>query len=224
MLSSEQIPQPKGGLRKTLSPGNHRVRIYDIQLVDGYNPGSKKLQISVESEPITDGEFEGFFIDKNNPSKGRHLGQVARVNYQRYAFENGVTKGGYVKDRNLDIVRALKQLAEATNKEEALKAIVSNNDDKDLELAYYVEQAKSVLVDKNVYLDVCLCGREYVNKAGYTDVELFFAPYERGKVAFELAGKNSKKLIQFNENNDKHLVKPKQGKPVESFDANEFEV
>lgn len=223
MLSTQQIPQSNAGaLPKSLKPGNTTARLVDLELRDGYTPGSKHVILHLESEPLGD-DFEGFMIDKDNPSLGRYLGQIGRVKMSRYAFEDGTTKSGYKKVRNLDVAKNLLELAKALGKADDIHAIVVDRPgDADGELNEFFNQARRALLSSKQYLDVCLAGREYTNKAGYTDYDLFL-PYEKGKVAYEWAGTTPSKVIQFDEN--KHIVKSKEtAKAVSGFEpASEFD-
>jgi len=215
MLSTSQIQDNKGGnIRKSISPGNITARIVDIQLIDGYNPGSKHLILHLESVPV-EGEFEGFLIDKDNPNGGRYTGQVGRVKYSRYAFEDGTTKGGYKKDRNIDCARAIRDLAKALGVSNEIDNIMVNiPGDRDAELNQFIKEARNILLKRD-YIDFCIGGREYTNKAGYTDYDLFL-PYEKGKAAYEAPETNPSRLISFEES--KHIIGQKESKPVANFE------
>jgi hypothetical protein len=223
MLSTSQIQENNGGgVKKTLSPGNIIARINDIQLVDGYNPGSKHLVLHLESEPV-EGDFEGFLIDKDNPSAGRYQGQVGRVKYSRYAFEDGTTKSGYKKDRNIDCARAILELAKALSVAPQVNEIVVNiPDNRDMELTEFVKQARAILIRAG-YMNFCIGGREWTNKNGYTEYDLFL-PYEKGKIAFEKTDLVTGKLLSYDA--DKHIIAQKESKPVTNFEpvSSDFDI
>jgi hypothetical protein len=74
----------KGG--KKITPGNHVLKITGLTTKeDERYPEKKYIYINVETEPIDD--FEGFYID-NDPSKGRHLGKIGKINAKQCLVVN----------------------------------------------------------------------------------------------------------------------------------------
>jgi hypothetical protein len=58
-------------------------------------------------------DFEGFYIDTKDPNKGRFEGQVGRVRFSQYAFENKTLPSGVEIDRDQSILRAIKTISDA---------------------------------------------------------------------------------------------------------------
>ena len=87
-LSTTDLGTGGNGLPKTISPGNHVLKINMIDLEDfKFIDGAKHLILHVETEPIAG--FEGFALDKDNPEKGHYDGQIGRVTwFLRAAFDS----------------------------------------------------------------------------------------------------------------------------------------
>ena len=66
------------------------------------------VNLSVETKPLEN--FEGFWIDKNDESKGRHEGQVGIVKSGRYFYRDGETKSGVQIHRDNEILKFIKNL------------------------------------------------------------------------------------------------------------------
>ena len=99
MLSTKNIPTGSG-MSKSILPGAKVVKINSITLdTVPYDQKAYHLTLHCETEPI-DG-LDGFFIDKDDPSKGKYLGQIGRVKCSMYPFSDGVTKSGIKIGSNL---------------------------------------------------------------------------------------------------------------------------
>ena len=117
-LSTKNMKTSEGKLNKTINPGNVIGKVYDISLKPGYNPDSYYLVLNIETSPIDD--FEGFYIDPSDESKGRHLGQVGRVRTSQYAYETKTLPSGVEVNRDENILKVLMTLAKAQNTIDAL--------------------------------------------------------------------------------------------------------
>jgi len=215
MISTKDIPSGSGGgVSKTLQPGNTKLKINSIALEDWpFAEGAYQLKLDCEGVDLGEG-FEGFFIDKDNESLGRHKGQVGRVRASQWAYQDKTINGSEIK-RDLEIVKMLKYICEATGcldwlegqdgKHETIEGLVAQfNDD-----APFAEK----------YLRVCVGGREYENKAGYTNYDLFFPKFTKAGIPFESADVDemASRVLKYNEAD--HIVKKKKDKEVESFSA-----
>lgn len=210
MLSTSTVQSESTGssIKKTLSPGNHVVRIYDMELVKGYNQNSLQVLLRVEG-PDMGPDFDGFLFDKNNPGGGKFSGQVGRVRLTNYAFEDGVTKGGKVVNRDQSILQALDRLAMCLGVRQAVADIKENT------IHDLFAKAKPFLTN-GALLNVCIAAKEYTNKAGYKDFDLFLPYAKDKKYPFEAADANPSNLIEYDAN--VHVIKEKAAKPVESFE------
>jgi hypothetical protein len=200
-LSTKNIKLPEGKQSKTINPGNTTAMIYDISLKPGYNPDSYYLLLNIETKPIV--EFEGFFIDPKDESKGRHQGQVGRVRSSQWAFETKTLPSGVKIDRNESILRTLITLAKELEVEDQLNEIEADT------IEEFVLEANKVLCNGN-YINFCIAGKEYTNKEGYIAYDLFIPKASNKKYGFS---NNISNVITFNE---KDHILPEKKKNVES--------
>lgn len=216
MISTDALLQDKGpSVPKTLSTGTHVCKITSIKLdVSPFDSEAFFLHLNVESEPMGD-DFEGFYIDKDNPDAGRYLGQVGRVKTNEYAYKDGVTKSGIKVMRDLEILKAVQNISRVTN---SLTWMETNNN-KHETIAEYVEAFNNDAPFKDVFIKMTLGGREYF-KDNYSKYDLFLVRPGKGNVSMErldVAEENSK-LVKFSE--DLH-IKRKKVDAVESFGNND---
>jgi hypothetical protein len=193
-LSVEGLTSGNGnGLPKTISPGNHTVKINNISLEDfTYIEGAKHLMINVETEPIDD--FQGFMLDKENPDGGNHLGQVGKVKASQYAFANGTTKSGVKVDRDRSILIFLQNFCNALGINEWFHEQNNMHDT----IEDFVNAFNKTAPYKDMFIKICVAGKEYVNNAGYTNYDMWFAKADGGKYAY--GSLDSAKLLTYNEN------------------------
>ena len=213
MISSKDLGSEKGpSVSKTLSPGEHVCKINTVSLeVPPFNKEAFNLLLNVESEPMGD-DFEGFYIDKDNPEKGRYLGQVGRIKTSEYAYLDGTTKSGIKVSRDNEIVRVIKNICLTARCLSWLEA----NDNKHETIEEYVEAFNNDKPFKDIYLRMCIGGKEYLNKEGYTNHDLFLVRTTRGTSNMEATDVDTSKLIKFDA--DTHIKKRKTD--VDSFGTN----
>lgn len=218
MLSTRNVKESAGSGKAPLKiqPGNNTVKIHSLSLKEGYNFQQNRgyhIVLNVESAPMGEG-FEGFLVDQNNPSGPRYLGQVGNVKLQYHAFEDGVTKTGATKNRDNDMLSAVVRLANALDCRQEL------DDTIDAAAISKIEELIPVAtqVFRGKWLDVCLAGRGYKDKNGYTAYELFFPYPKAGKLPYEAKGSNSGNLIVFDANNN--IIPPREATPVAGFEPN----
>lgn len=213
-ISTTNIPPAGGGVPKLIQPSNVSAKILSIYLdrPSFLTNGEYNLVLMLETASLGD-DFEGFFIDKDDPSKGRHKGQIGRVKAQEFAFSTGTTKTGIAKDRDKDIVRFLYNLFNAMG-------MAKWYADQDHKYNTIEELVKGIDKDKpfkDIYLNWCIAGKEYDGKNGYKNYDLYLpffgkdgAPVEREDVE-----PGNSKLYTFDK--AKHLKVKKAAKPVNNF-------
>lgn len=192
---------------KTLRPGNVRAKIYDISLLTGFNEGSYHLILNVESEPIGDG-FEGFLINKDDESLGRFQGQIGRVRYSQYAFEDKEFTNGTKLKRDEGIIKALKTLAKALGVSDEIDSIEAET------IEELVANSKKVLCN-GVFIDFCLAGKEY-QKGEYVNYDLFL-PRVKGS-SVKAYSDDPAVVVPFSEK-DHIIALVKRTAPVDEFEA-----
>jgi hypothetical protein len=217
MFSSKEADKKVGsnsGTSKVIQPGNVVARIVDIKLdVPPYDTNSYNIMLNLETMPILEEGFEGLAIDKDIPELGNYKGQVARVQTQQYAYSDYTNKDGKVLKRDDAMFRWIWNFAKEIG---ASKDLIENDIQAD-SIEDYLEAAKKYLINPEKYINFCIAGSEYENKAGYIQHRLFLPKLEKGKLPYELVadGEKPSKLITFNES--VHIKKKKPSETIESF-------
>ena len=213
MISTKDLKSSEGtSLPKVIGPGNVEVKINSITLdVPVYDKTAYNLVMNVETHPIEG--FEGFYIDKDAPEKGRYEGQVGKVKTSEYAYKDGTTKTGISVSRDMDILKALQNICRVTDKLNWME----DNDSKHETIEDYVAAFNQDAPFKDVFVRMCIGGKEYQNREGYTNHDLFLVRNQRGTYNMENANVADSKLIKFDA--DLH-IKKKKVENVESFGSN----
>ena len=192
-----------GSTSKTLQPGNQKCKINGITLEDfKFRPGAYHLVLSMEG-PDLGKDFEGFYINKDKPELGRHLGQVGNVKAGEWAFSDGETKAKVSIKRDVEILKFVKNLCIALDIVPWLDA----QDNKHDTIESLIQALNKEKPFKDKFLNCCIGGKEYKNKQGYINHELFFPKYVKGGVPFEPVGVTPSKVIKFSE--AEHIKKRK---------------
>ena len=205
-LSTTDLGTGKAGLPKTISPGNHELKINNIKLEEfKFINGAYHIILDVETKPIEG--FEGFFRDKDDESKGRYEGQIGRLKASQYAFADGETKAGIKIQRDRSVLMFLKNLSTALG----ITDWFAEQDDKHETIEDFVKAFNETAPYQDKYLHPCLAGNEYENKSGYIAYDCWFAKAQNRKYGY---APNAETVLPYDES--KHLRKI-ENKPVESF-------
>lgn len=221
-LSTKNVDTDKPNfVPKTLLPGNTAAKIHSIKVekstikVDALN-----IVLNIEG-PDLGKDFEGFFIDKDDKTKGRHKGQVARLRADQWPFSEFTTKKNVVIERDDQMMKWLKNFCMAICAMDWWDSIDEKYDTIE-QIVEALNKAKPFA--KKVY-NFCIAGKIYKNKEGYDTYDLFlpkFDPTGAGKVPIEMTDLEGKRLIKFNE--AEHVIRDAKPKNVSSFsDAAEEE-
>lgn len=211
MITTKNIASG-GGTSKVIQPGQVECKINSITLDKvPYKEGAYNVSLNVETRPIGD-DFEGFLIDKDNPDSGRYDGQIGRVRTSDWAYSDGETKTGIKISRDIEIVKALQTISKETNS----TAWLDSQDNKHETIEEFVIAFNTDKPFKDQFVKMCVAGKEYINKAGYINFDLYLAKTTRGQVNIENADKDSGKLITFD--SELHIKKAKT-ESVSSFSA-----
>lgn len=213
MLSTKDVKAGGGSsLPKIIQPGNHKVKINKVELEDfKFKPGAVNLLLHMEGEDLGE-DFQGFFINKDNESLGRYKGQVARVKAGEWAFADGQTKSGIEVSRDMEILRFLKNLCLELN----CLNWFEDQDGKHGTIQSLVEAFNNDKPFANKWLNVCIAGKEYMNKEGYTSYDLFLPKFSKSGVPFEGVGKAKSRVMTFKESEH---IKKKAVENVSGFGA-----
>jgi hypothetical protein len=211
MITTKNITSG-GGTPKVIQPGVVECKINSITLDKvPYKEGAYNLSLNVESQPMGD-DFEGFLIDKDNPDSGRYEGQIGRVRFSEWAYSDGETKTGIKISRDTEIVKAIQTICKETGSSAWLDA----QDNVHETIEEFVMAFNADKPFKNKFVKMCVAGREYMNKAGYINFDLYLPKAVRGQVSIESAEKEGSKLIAFD--SEAHIKKAKT-ESVTSFSA-----
>ena len=206
-LSTTDLGAAGSGLPKTITPGNHVLKINSIELEDfKFIPGAYHLMMHVETQPIEG--FEGFMIDKDDESKGRYAGQIGRVKASQYAFADGETKTGIKIQRDRSILIFLRTLAHTIE----LDSWFIEQDGKHDTIEDFVKAFNKTAEFRDKFLEFCIAGKEYEGKSGYTNYDMWLPKAEGKKYAFGAVEGGA--VIPYDET--KHLKKL-EVKEVKSF-------
>jgi len=206
-LSTTDLGTGGSGLPKTITPGNHVLKINSIELEDfKFIDNAYHLMLHVETAPIEG--FEGFMIDKNDESKGRYEGQIGRVKASQYAFADGETKSGIKIQRDRSILIFLRTLAHTME----LDSWFLEQDGQHETIEDFVKAFNKTADYKNKFLEFCVAGKEYEGKTGYTNYDMWLPKAEGKKYAYGAVEGGA--VIKYDET--KHLKKL-EVKEVKSF-------
>lgn len=212
MISTKNVKEK--GLPKVLLPGEHVCKIVSIQLEKSpFRPGALHINLNVEGPDLGD-KFEGFYIDKNNPSKGRHKGQVGRVRAGAYPFSDNADLG-IVRDKQIEAFVA-----------KLLKVCKFTDGIEGQTVEEFIENLNKVAPYKGIFFRMCIAGREYKNRDGYNNYDLYLPKAgkdAKGKFKSEYAFEAESvpqamsKLIKFDKT--LHITKKEKNEPdqVETF-------
>jgi hypothetical protein len=202
-LSTKDIKVGGEGVAKTLEPGNQQCKINTVSLEEfKFKEGSYNVILHLEG-PDMGTEFEGFYLDKDQPELGRHAGKVGTVKLTEWAFADGTTKSGIEVSRDQEMLKALKQFCIQTNCMDWLNKQENKHDTIE---SFYKAFAKDKPF-KGKFYNFCIGGKEYTNKGGYTSYDLFLPKYSKEGAPVESLEAEPSKLLKFKP--EEHVKKKK---------------
>ena len=213
MISTKNIQESTGGgIQKLIQPGNIKAKILGVELEPyKFIPDSYQVILSLETEELGD-EFEGFLINKDDPSMGYHKGQIGKVKSSEYAYADATTKGGNEIKRDAEMLKFLKNICTSLGTK-ALKWL-DKQDSKHATIESLFEQFNIDQPFENIYLDYCIAGKEYLNKKGYPAYDLFLPKFVKGGAPFSNEEQKPFPVITYSEANH---IRRKKNPTVSSF-------
>ena len=227
MLSTKDMTTGGGKLRPLMGPGNNVVRINSITMdKTPWDSDAYQIHLHVESKPIT-GDFEGFLRDQNNESLGRYEGQIARVRMGPFPYKDATLDNGREISKDQEILKGMIFVSEVVGGREKLDAIEANT------IEDFVSKCNT-LFSNSEFFNVCLASREWENKEGYVNNDLYFPKLSRDGVPMEALDVTNSRLITFDKathvrsiNKTTNGAAPTAAKtfePVTSNSASDFEL
>lgn len=209
MISTKNLAKETGGSTpKTITPGQWTVQIHSAELtVPPYDTSSYFLSYNVEG-PDLGPSFEGFLVDPSKPSGPRYKGQIGRVKSNFYSYKDSTLPNGQQVQRDNQILRAVYNACVAVNKASWIEEV----DGKYATIEEFVKGFSKMI--SGSWVKMTIGGKEYNNKQGYTNYDLFLVKSEKNLYSMEAADAQPSKLIPFDA--EKHIKKLKVEK-VESF-------
>jgi hypothetical protein len=211
MITTKNITSG-GGTSKVIQPGNTTCKINSITLDKvPYKEGAYNLNLHLETPGLGD-DFEGFLIDKDNSDGPRYKGQIGKVRYSEWPFSDGETKSGIKVYRDVEILKAIQTIC----REAGCMVWFDAQDNLHETIESFVEQFDKDKPFKDFYMNLCIAGREYLNKAGYINYDLYLPRASKGQVNMQKAHAETNKVIPFD--SETHIKKAKT-ESVTSFSA-----
>lgn len=208
MISTKK---PSGGGKNTpkvIQPGNVTCKILSVSLEKpAFDNNAYHLVFNVEG-PDLGKDFEGFFINKDKPEMGRYKGQNGKIRAGRYPFA-WETKNGTKRNRDEDIGVFITNLCTVLKYDGAIEGQTVEE---------FIDNFNKLKPFEGKFLRMCVWGREYVNRQGYTNHELYFPYPSKDGVPFELESipENLSRVLKFDA--DKHVIKKDKPETVSSFE------
>lgn len=172
MISTKNVPNASG-MSKTILPGERTLRINSITLDKmPYDEESYHLNLHCETEPIEG--LDGFWIDKDNQSKGKYKGQIGRIHANYWPYKDGQTKSGIVIKRDRSILQFVKNLANELGFEQWFE----EQDNKFNTIEDFVNHLNKTKPFKDVWFKAIVGGKGY-DKGGYVNYDLFFPNFTK---------------------------------------------
>lgn len=214
MLNTKDMSAGSGRTKPVLDPGNHVVKINSITLDQTpYDSESYNIHLHVETAPVG-GDFEGFFKDYNDQSKGRYDGQIGRVRISPFPFKDTTLPSGREISRDQEILKHMITLAETLDMRDALDSINAET------IEDFMRECDDLMGGSKL-INMCIGGREWENKEGYINNDLYLPRISKDGIAMEALDKENSRLLQFDRAvHVKALVKKETSNDETPFKAN----
>jgi len=178
MLSTKDMSAGSGRTKPVLGPGNHVIRINSITFdKTPYDSEAYNIMLHVETKPVG-GDFEGFYKDMADQSKGRYEGQVGRVRYSPYPFKDTTLPSGREIERDQEVLKSMIFLSEQLGKRDALDSIEAGT------IEDFMVKCNDVFKNSD-FFNACIGSREWENKEGYVNDDLYLPRISKDGVPVE---------------------------------------
>lgn len=210
MFSTKDITTGSGKAKPVIGPGNQVIRINSVTLEQTpYDKEAFNVMLHVESQPLG-GDFEGFLKDQNNPTGPRYEGQVGRVRMSPYPFKDTTLPTGRTISRDTEILKAMVLIAETTGKREELDTIQAQTIEEFI-------AACSKILGNSKFINACIGGREWENKEGYVNHDLFLPRPSKDGTPIEALEVENSRILKFNKEEHIKALQAKKSAPVDDF-------
>ncbi len=211
MLSTKDMSGGSGKAKPVISVGNQKLKINSITFDQTpYDKDAYNVVLHVESEPVS-GEFEGFLLDPSNPDGPRYKGQVGRIRISPFPFKDTTLPSGREISRDTEVLRSMIFLAEVLDKRDDLDSIEADT------VEEFMKSADTVL-SGDTYINACVGGREWENKEGYINYDLFLPRNSKDGIALEALDVENSRLYTFKKEDHVRELKKKESPSTDSFE------
>lgn len=223
MLNTKNMSAGSGKPKPVIGVGNQVIKINSISLdVTPYDKDAFNVTLHVESKPI-EGEFEGFLKDANKPNGPRYAGQVGRVRISPYPFKDAILpNSGKQIYKDSEILKSMIFVSETLGKRAELDAIEANT------IEDFIT-ACNKLFSNSKFINSCIAGREWENKEGYINYDLFLPRASKDGIPLESLDVDNSRLIEFNKADHvkaitKNVVNVSGFEPVSANKGDDFDL
>ena len=190
MLNTKDMSAGSRRTKPVFDPGTHVVKINSITFDQTpYDADSYNIHLHVETEPVG-GDFEGFFRDYNDQSQGRYEGQIGRVRISPFPFKDTTLPSGREISRDQEILKHMITLAETLDMRDGLDSIEAET------IESFMTECNNLMGNSKL-MNMCIGGREWENKEGYVNNDLFLPRISKDGIAMEAVDKENSRLLKF---------------------------
>lgn len=215
MFNTKDMSAGSGRPKPVLGPGNHTIRINSITFdKTPYDSEAYNIMLHVESEPV-EGDFEGFYRDMQDQSKGRYEGQVGRVRMSPYPYKDATLPSGREVSRDQEVLKSMIFLSEQLGKRDQLDAIEADT------IEDFMNKSTKLFAGTN-FFNACIGSREWENNQGYVNDDLYLPRASKDGVpveAMEVDATKSRIMTFDRATHVKALVKKDTPKADSSFEG-----
>ena len=178
MFNTKDMSAGSGRPKPVLGPGNHTIKINSVTFdKTPYDSEAYNIMLHVESMPV-EGEFEGFYKDMQDQSKGRYLGQVGRVRMSPYPYKDATLPSGREVNRDQEVLKSMIFLSEQLGKRTELDAIEADTIDD------FMNKSSKLFVNTK-FFNACIGSREWESNQGYINNDLYLPRVSKDGVPVE---------------------------------------
>lgn len=190
----------------TLEATVHKISILETEYTK--SKGGFFIILHMESKPVEEAGFEGLFIDKNDPAKGRYKGQIGRVKASQFAFVDN--NWGSKEDWAKTFIKTL-----CINM--GAKSFFTENEH--LNYLELIEKINDEAVFSGKYTWFCVGASKYfVKDDEYAKYDLFLPIADKANKKYPISF-NTDSLLKYD--SSKHLIERDKLKRTESFNSPE---
>ena len=192
MLNTKNMKSGGGKTSPIIKSGNQVFKINDVTFDQTpYDKDAYDIKLHVESEPVG-GEFKGFLLDSKDQNGPRYEGQVGRIRFSPYAYKDTTLPSGIEISRDNEVMKAMIFLSETLGIRSELDMIEAED------IFEFMKACRDLFSNSSTYINACVAGREWENKDGYINLDLYLPRLSKNGVPLEALDTENSRLIQFN--------------------------